>query len=49
MKVTGPTQGISPAKDVNSVHVNWSRGVTPPRLLFVGQLHGVNGLLSGYY
>lgn len=27
---------VSPALDVNSVHVNWSRGVTPPRLLFVG-------------
>ncbi|CAK9098455.1 CSC1-like protein ERD4 (Protein EARLY-RESPONSIVE TO DEHYDRATION STRESS 4) [Durusdinium trenchii] len=27
---------VSPALDVNNINVNWSRGVTPPRLLFGG-------------
>ena len=39
---------MSPALDVNSVHVNWSRGVTPPRLLFVGDANSCqpNGACS---
>ena len=42
MKLTQHSAEVfAAAKDVNSVHVNWSRGVTPPRLLFVGQLCGV--------